>query len=1093
MLSEGAELARAGGVTELSLTEGGVRAKVRDESGFGFPVSIPGKDDPEDPWNGFECLCAEGIPCRHMAAVLVAVGPGSAVRTAPIPDGPIAGPGKKSRPVTAPRGRRPSPLRDLRRLQQAGGGAESILVDIEAAPDSVKSRTIRDLVDPPLQPSAPPAAKDKPGFQCGLAFGIRPQRGSAGPAAQLHIVPCLRVGKQDDGGGHFLAFQRDRLTGPVEKSSLELLRMLEFSDGTAPLPVHWDFLRANPQVPLYPMNAMGHVVGDVPVLLTRVKAVTIAPTAASDVAEGTPTLRITPVLRFETEDGVFGSTGVPVAVSIAGDRAFFSFGIKAVAALDDDSRFFRLLASLLHPDAGLTVADIVELRRLLRQEKPRTIRMDFPYGKFRLLKAVPRTRVAVRRSQTRDATVVQVGFDYKAAAGGGAAVPVDHDPSRECVVHVRNQERESAVREALLRLFCGIDADGKAPVYHDQWGSGEIRIGTTIERFLAEFGEPLLEHGVELLIEGAAASKRSSGVSIRVTSGIDWFDLQAEADGERIDLASADGADPLLAAGFLRSGNRFLHIGPGGGEKLKRLLEGLGPEQASGRIRSCDLRAIAAIGALEPDDAPEDFRRRLEIHRLLMENEALPAPPVPASLRGILRDYQAAGYGWLRFLAQSGLGGCLADDMGLGKTLQALAFLLGLKEDGGKGPSLVVVPVSTLFNWKSEAARFTPELSVLVHHGPKRRKEPEPLRSHDVVLVSYATLREDVALFHGIEFHAAVLDEAQTVKNPLSQSFAAVDGLRARHRVTLTGTPLENSVIDLWSQMDFLAPGLLGGLRTFKAGFASMAGKEALTRLRATIRPFILRRTKEVVEKSLPTRSETILYALMDPAQESAYRAVRETWRKAVAGGLRKNGISKSGALILEGLLRLRQAACFPAHADAAYAGVPSCKMDVFAELIDEVTAEGHKALVFSQFVASLKELEGIVRERRLRYSYLDGATVDRASAVESFQKDPDVRLFLLSLKAGGVGLNLTAADYVILFDPWWNPAVERQAVDRSHRIGQDKPVFVYRIVTKDSIEERILELQERKRSLAIDLIEENPRSLLSLGEEEILALFGEP
>ncbi len=401
--------------------------------------------------------------------------------------------------------------------------------------------------------------------------------------------------------------------------------------------------------------------------------------------------------------------------------------------------------------------------------------------------------------------------------------------------------------------------------------------------------------------------------------------------------------------------------------------------------------------------------------------------------------------------------------------------------------------MSTLRNWLAEAARFTPGLRAVVHHGTDRPREAAAFGTVDLVIVSYATLRVDQELFRQRRWNVVILDEAQSIKNPASQSFGVVKTLESEHRFTLTGTPLENSVIDLWSQVDFLEPGLLGSLPRFRKRFGSAvagAPDPERDRLRRLVQPFILRRTKEVVERSLPAKEEVLLYAEMGPRQRAAYDSLKADFRRRIAGALEAKGIAGCGALIFEGLLRLRQAACFPAQASPSLKSVPSAKLEVLEDLLGEIVAEGHRVLVFSQFVQSLKTIAAAMDARGMRHEYLDGSTRNRQDVIDRFQADASVPLFLLSLKAGGLGINLTAADYVVLFDPWWNPAVERQAVDRSHRIGQQKPVFVYRLVTRDSIEERILELQEKKRALAAELIEENPRSLLALDETELMSLF---
>ena len=602
---------------------------------------------------------------------------------------------------------------------------------------------------------------------------------------------------------------------------------------------------------------------------------------------------------------------------------------------------------------------------------------------------------------------------------------------------------------------------------------------------------------------------------MRVSTGIDWFDLAVSA-GEDLDLSGIDLNDPLFSHGFVRNGTRIIYVGAEEAEKLRKIIGLLDPSQKSPRVPRRDLAAAGFLQELVPE-APPELARAAEISRALAAPGAFANAAPPRGFQGTLRNYQRVGLGWLQFLAEQGLNGCLADDMGLGKTVQALALLQGLKEKAagddnrgvGKGraggavgandaqdraaPSLVVAPVSTLRNWEAEAARFTPGLRVQVHHGNDRPEDAGAFREADLVIVSYATLRNDQELFQQQEWGVLILDEAQSIKNPGTQSFAAVKTLKSRHRFTLTGTPLENSVIDLWAQLDFLEPGLLGSMQRFRKKFAGRGADSSdpeRERLRRIVRPFILRRTKDVVEKSLPPKEEVRLFAEMGTRQKAAYDALKEGYRKRIAAALRDKGIAASGALIFEGLLRLRQAACIPEHASPSLKGTPSAKLELLHGVLDEIMSEGHRVLVFSQFVKTLAVIASTLDHREVRYAYLDGSTRNRQQVIDRFQGDSSVPLFLLSLKAGGLGINLTAADYVVIFDPWWNPAVERQAVDRSHRIGQQKPVFVYRLITKESIEERILTLQDRKRALAAELIEENPTSLFALGEEELMGLF---
>jgi superfamily II DNA or RNA helicase len=450
---------------------------------------------------------------------------------------------------------------------------------------------------------------------------------------------------------------------------------------------------------------------------------------------------------------------------------------------------------------------------------------------------------------------------------------------------------------------------------------------------------------------------------------------------------------------------------------------------------------------------------------------------LPPDLSATLRPYQRDGVAWLQALRDSGLGGILADDMGLGKTLQTLSVLTGR--------SLVVVPKSVLFNWRQELAKFRPSLSVCVYHGAQRSLEPDAA----VVLTTYAILRMDQAVLEQIEWDCLVLDEAQTIKNSDSQATQSAHALRARFRLALTGTPIENRLEELWSEMQFANPGLLGGLTSFKRRFIEPMERgesAAYERLRRRIRPFVLRRMKTEVAPELPPKTEDVLWVELEPGERQVYDAILGDSRSKL-GASKDRAESKSVMDALEVLLRLRQVCChsalLPGRTDPS-----SSKIDRLFESLDEVIEEGQKAIVFSQWTSLLDLVQPGLEQREIPFVRLDGSTRDRQAVVTQFQEDPACRILLASLKAGGTGLNLTAADHVYLLDPWWNPAVEAQAADRAHRIGRERPVFVHRLIARDTVEERVLKLQDRKRALGQFVEGADPTSGLTQAEiEELL------
>jgi SNF2 family DNA or RNA helicase len=461
----------------------------------------------------------------------------------------------------------------------------------------------------------------------------------------------------------------------------------------------------------------------------------------------------------------------------------------------------------------------------------------------------------------------------------------------------------------------------------------------------------------------------------------------------------------------------------------------------------------------------------------------------PASFTGRLREYQREALGWFAFLREFGFGGCLADDMGLGKTVMVLALLESRRRAGGDGaprPSLAVVPRSLVFNWMDEARRFAPEMRVLDYTGASR--SAARLEDSDLVLTTYGTLRRDAARLNGQEFDYVILDEAQAIKNALTASAKAVRLLRGRHRLALSGTPIENHVGELWSLFEFLNPGLLGSSSAFSRATALQGRmeREDLALVTRAVRPLILRRTKQQVAPELPERSEQTIHCELDTTQRRFYDELRAHYRATLLDRVAREGLGRSKLQVLEALLRLRQAACHAGLVDERRKDEPSAKFDVLLPQLAEVIEEGHKALVFSQFTTLLGLLRARLDEERIVYEYLDGRTRDRAERVERFRTDGSCRVFLISLKAGGLGLNLTAADYVFLLDPWWNPAVEAQAIDRAHRIGQARQVFAYRLLARDTVEEKVAELQQTKRELADAILTADAGMLRNLKAEDL-------
>ena len=648
--------------------------------------------------------------------------------------------------------------------------------------------------------------------------------------------------------------------------------------------------------------------------------------------------------------------------------------------------------------------------------------------------------------------------------------------------------RDAAAEKAAVELLSSLNVKFQSGTYYQKEPCWEIA-PTKLPRIV----HALVEAGWHLEAEGKIFRKPGP-FRMEVSSGVDWFELHGE-----ISYGETTARLPELLAA-LRRGDNIVRLGDGTyGMVPEELLARIGPLAGLGaaqedhiRFRRSQAGLLDALLATQPEARfDETFAR---VRDEMRSFEGVCAAEQPAGFAGRLRDYQREGLGWMHFLRRFGFGGCLADDMGVGKTAQVLALLETRRELRAAGqiarPSLVVVPKSLVFNWKQEAARFTPHLRVLDYTGLAR--EIGDLSACDAVLTTYGTLRRDALRLKEIEFDYVVLDEAQAVKNAATESSKAVRLLRGDHRLALSGTPVENHLGELWTLFEFLNPGMLGAASVFKlaGGSARLPGEETRQLLAHALRPFILRRTKDQVARELPQKTEQTIYCEMEPAQRKLYDELRSHYRDSLLSRIAAQGMAKSKIQVLEALLRLRQAACHPGLLDQKRTGEPSAKLDVLLAQLREVLEEGHKALVFSQFTSLLSIVRARLDAETVPYEYLDGATRDRQTCVERFQTDADCRVFLVSLKAGGLGLNLTAADYVFLLDPWWNPAVEAQAVDRAHRIGQTRNVFAYRLIARDTVEEKVLELQTSKRDLAAAIINQDNSLIRSLQREDLELLL---
>ncbi len=711
-------------------------------------------------------------------------------------------------------------------------------------------------------------------------------------------------------------------------------------------------------------------------------------------------------------------------------------------------------------------------------------------------------------ARTPDTFVVTVEGDARrvrvdlAARYGEVLLPVggdDPDSARytatigdEVISFYRDLDAEQAARKTL--------ADAGL-VYRDDEGAFVAEEDAAVEFVVA--GLPLLPPQWEKRTP-RLPKIRSGSPSPRVSvssKGGSVLDIHAEVlvDGDEGLLAFRD----LLR--YLHEGRRWVELADGSVAKLDpKVLDAVA--EAAGALQfDKDGHAVVStlelgplsqlLSAVPSADVAKEVRKLLSA---MTGEKARRAPRKAKALTAKLRPYQRSGFAWLWQLHQNDMTGILADDMGLGKTVQALALLTKAKEEEGAAPSLIVCPTSVVSVWKQEVEKWAPSLSVLVWHGPDRMENARLLKKSDLVVTSYAILRRDIDELSKVRFRYAILDEAQYIKNWTTSTAKSAKKLQAEHRLALTGTPVENHLLDLWAIFDFLAPGFLGKLGEFQKHYVRPiedGDDRVLDQLRARVRPFVMRRKKEDVAKDLPKKTEQTLYVHFGKSQLGLYNRILKSVRDEIEGRIEEVGVERAQMTVLAALTRLRQVCCDPRLLGLPEGTPlpPSAKIEAFRELIGECVGSGRKVLVFSQFVEMQKLLAQVLDELGIEYLWLHGGTKNRADLVERFQRKDGPPVFLISLKAGGSGLTLTEADTVIHYDPWWNPAVEDQATDRAHRIGQDKPVLVYRLVVEDSVEQKMVELGRRKRAIAEGALGRDATGGKKLSMEDIEDLLRSP
>ena len=744
---------------------------------------------------------------------------------------------------------------------------------------------------------------------------------------------------------------------------------------------------------------------------------------------------------------------------------------------------FALLAQLrgtgplvIPPDATGQLVDVLARAGVDPSDLPEELR-------FEIVAQAPVPSLSVRaddRGLGAPNLLAVVSFDY-------GDLELEPGPGVTRFDHARRRliRRDLAVEEAAMKRLTQLGLSRR-------WDYGQARQTFSLASSqLPYIVRELAAEGWRVQAEGRAFRPAKSMRS-EVRSGIDWFELHGTVDfgdgvtaplprlleavrAGRTTVTLDDGSEGMVPEEWLR---RFVGIASAG-------------ESEGDHVRFTMSQAALLDAALASQPAVRFDERFMQMRDELATFHGVAALDASKSFAGQLRDYQREALGWFSFLRQFRFGGCLADDMGLGKTVMVIAWLDRLRATREtKAPSIVVVPRSVVFNWIEEIARFAPHLRVLDFSGAGR--SVQDVSGYHVVLTTYGTLRRDALRLKDVEFEYAILDEAQAIKNSATAGAKAARLLRARHKLALSGTPVENHLGELWSLFEFLNPGLLGSSSAFsRHGLAaSRRDPAALNILARGVRPFILRRTKAQVAPELPQRTELTLRCELQGAQRELYDELRDHYRASLLTRIQREGMQKSKMHVLEALLRLRQAACHPALVNSRWKNASSAKFDALLPQLAEVRDEGHKCLVFSQFTSLLTLLRERLDADRVVYEYLDGKTRDREQRVRRFQEDPDCGIFLVSLKAGGLGLNLTAAEYVYLLDPWWNPAVEAQAIDRAHRIGQTRHVFAYRLLAAGTVEDKIVELQQTKRDLADAIVRADEGVLRNLTSEDLEVLL---
>lgn len=756
------------------------------------------------------------------------------------------------------------------------------------------------------------------------------------------------------------------------------------------------------------------------------------------------------------------------------------------------------LPKILRSNLNLQVKffELSKLKEILEQKKHPLISVNLSQKK--LVSKYPIPKPLMRFSESNGVVSYNIEFYYE------DEYVLDYLKNRSDIIVVKSKEDTNT----LFIFHRAKDYENKVMLYAQQvfltvpnayldYPYNIPKYNGKLSDVLSEIGISLINDGFEIAVKNSKVKKGSKGqIEIIISSGIDWFDVDVKYRDDDGTSKPIEIDKELLVDLLLKSGDDYIILNKDNQRKLNNLINAGLDSKGKMKVSKYNFLVINQLYEELQKNAPKELTNAKKLASKFESYDKIEELPLPKGFRGKLRPYQQAGFNWLNFLNEYNVNGCLADDMGLGKTIQTLVFLQHLKEKELLGLTIIVAPVTTLRNWESEIYKFTPDIKVCLYHGPSRHIHLDYISEYDIILVSYNTLRIDLKKLKDLKFNYMILDESQYIKNPDTLTRKAVKIFQSKHRLVLTGTPLENNSIELWSQFDFLLPGLLGNKNSFIQNFAlpiqNGTINNASKTLKKLIYPFMLRRKKKDVLDDLPDKNEIELFVEMGSAQEEIYNKHRDIYKTLIKKKMEAKGF-RLDVNILSSLLRLRQFALFPQLVDKKQSGIESCKFEQLKELVDELISEDHKILIFSQFVKVLNIImDKYIKPKNIPYCYIDGQVNadDRKIQIEKFQNDETTKLFLISLKSGAFGINLTAADYVIIFDPWWNPAVETQAIDRAHRIGQKNKVIAYKIYVKDTIEEKILQLQKQKRELYNDLITSEESFMKKLTQEDILNLL---